>query len=117
MNEPVLLLGLNINNFFFFDSNTYQDLFHDKKKNQTNLKKLEGMLMDVVNNLKYCRKILMPIHANFHWHLMVVSMEQRKFYDYNSLHMRTSDYEVERWVSDIFSCHFGITLISQNRLG
>ena len=71
----------------------------DDARNEKTLTKLEGLMGDVIKDFQSCRKILMPIFANSHWHLMEVNFEQKKFYDYKSLILMKNDLEIARWVS------------------
>ena len=70
----------------------------DQLQNASNLRKMQPLFKDVVNNLKFCRKILIPINNIGHWHLMEVNFETQEFRDYNSLCDYIKDDEVARWV-------------------
>ena len=67
-------------------------------ENVANLRKMAVLLKEVVSNLKFCRKILIPIHNFGHWHFVKVSFEHEEFRHYNVLRDYMTDQEVVRWV-------------------
>jgi len=67
-------------------------------RNERNMKKMATLLDNVVKNVEFCRKILIPIHGSAHWHLMEVNFEDKEFRDYNSLRDMKKDHEVARLV-------------------
>ena len=86
----------------------------DDARNEKTLTKLEGLMGDVIRDFQSCKKILMPIFANSHWHLMEVNFEQKKFYDYNSLILRKNDLEIARWVSVSKQLYFNCLYVYQH---